>query len=76
MVKCSCLNRVAHSKESLNLLSRIRIQGLDLREREELSIWNLRKALLYFECQQTRGVGGGLFIVPPKESYWGKASLD
>jgi hypothetical protein len=35
-VKCSCLNRVAHSKGSSNLLSRIRIHGLDLRgiERE------------------------------------------
>jgi hypothetical protein len=33
-VKCSYLNRVAHLKGSSNLLSRIRIQGLDLRDRE------------------------------------------
>jgi hypothetical protein len=61
-VKCSCLNRVAHSKGSSNLLSRIRIHGLDLRgierEREELKISILGKALLFLSGQRTKGVGG------------------
>jgi hypothetical protein len=37
MVKCSCLNRVAHSKDSLNLLSRTKNEDWRLERVSESS---------------------------------------
>jgi hypothetical protein len=49
----------------LNLLSRIRIQELDLRERDRgAQDWILGRVLLFLSGQEPKEVGGGLFIVP------------
>jgi hypothetical protein len=76
-VKCSCLNRMAHLKGSSNLLSRTRIQGLDLRERgrgaQALDLrergrgaqaLDLRECLAFSEWPMTQEGRWGLFIVP------------
>jgi hypothetical protein len=64
-VKCSCLNRVAHLKGSSNLLSRKRIQGLDLRERGRgAQALDLRECLAFSEWPTTQEGRWGLFIVP------------
>jgi hypothetical protein len=68
-VKCTCLNRVGHSKGSSNLLSRRRVQGLDLRGRERErgdQDWILGRVLLFLSGPRSKGIGGGLFIVPTK----------
>jgi hypothetical protein len=66
-VKCYCLNQVAQSKGSSNLLSRTRIQSLDLREREreELKLWILGSVLLFLSGQQFKGVGDASMAHPP-----------
>jgi ribose 5-phosphate isomerase len=71
-VKCTYLNWVAHSKGSSNLLSRTMIQGLDLREREELKLWILGRDYLFLSGQHYKGVGGGVFIAPTTNRVIGK----
>jgi hypothetical protein len=63
-VKCSCLDQVAHSKGSSNLLSKTRIQDLDLRERERERALDLMECLAFFEWPTAQGGRWGLFIVP------------
>jgi hypothetical protein len=55
-VKCYCLNQVAQSKGSSNLLSRTRIQSLDLRERERgTQALDLRECFAFSEWPTVQG---------------------
>jgi hypothetical protein len=61
---------------SSNLLSRTRIQGLDLSERErQLKLWILGSVLHFLSGQQLKGVGGGLFISPTLKRVIGESFI-